>query len=161
LGFEFRVPRSAFRVRSMADNRIYKSSEAMQIEPDELSAEARRVLAEELICSLGEDPHLHELTEKYRLVFTLEGKCVETTELFCTLVGYTNSQVLGKTLGDLTAPGTVNLAKHLGAVFQCDYMQGLWLFVHRQGTRILVRYESQLLPELLIEMRIDPIGVGH
>ena len=65
---------------------------------------------------------------------------------------------------DSTKPDGTNHDKHTkayGAVFQCDYMQGLWLLVHRQGTRILVRYESQLLPELLIEMRVEPIGAGH
>src|SRR5271157_3682802 len=98
----------------MADKRIYKSPEAMQSEPNDLSQEARRVLAEELICRLGEDPYLHELSEQYRLVFTLQGKCVETPEPFCRLVGYTNSEVLAKTLQDLTAPDTVNVAKHLG-----------------------------------------------
>jgi|ERR1700730_5020534 len=140
---------------------LYMIPKVNQIKPDELTAEARRALAEELICRLGEDPHVHELTDHHRLVFTLEGKCVESPEGFCRLIGYADSELLGKTLQDLTAPGTVNVPKHLGAVFQCDYMQGLWLFVHREGTRILVRYESQLLDELLIEMRVDPIGAGH
>ena len=132
-----------------------------QTRPDELTAEARRTLAEELIRKLGEDPYLHDVPEQYRLVLNLAGGCVEASDALCRLLGYGNSEILEKTLQHLTAPNTTNIPKHIGAVFQCDYMQGLWLLVHRQGTRILVRYESQLLPELLIEMRVDPIGAGH
>jgi PAS domain-containing protein len=132
-----------------------------QIRPEELTAEARRKLAEELITSLGEHPYLHDVTEEYRLLLDLEGRCVEASGPVCRLLGYGSSEILEKTLKDLTAPTTTNIPKHIGAVFQCDYMQGLWLLVHRQGTRILVRHESQLLPELLIEMRMDPVGAGH
>jgi PAS domain-containing protein len=140
---------------------MYSPPGLRQIRPDELTAEARRRLAEELITSLGQDPYLHDVPEEYRLLLNLEGRCLEVSDALCRLLGYGNSEILEKTLQDLTAPTTANIPKHIGAVFQCDYMQGLWLLVHRQGTRILVRHESQLLPELLIEMRMDPIGAGH
>jgi len=35
------------------------------------------------------------------------------------------------------------------------------MLLHRQGTHILVRYESELLPDMSIEMRMEPIGGGY
>jgi hypothetical protein len=39
-------------------------------------------------------------------------------------------------------------------------MQGLWMLRHQDGKQILVRYESELLPNLTIEMRLEPIEVN-
>jgi hypothetical protein len=40
---------------------MYKPPRVFQTGPDELTAEARRTLAEELIRKLGEDPYLHDV----------------------------------------------------------------------------------------------------
>jgi hypothetical protein len=37
------------------------------------------------------------------------------------------------------------------------YMHGLWMLVHREGDRILVRYECRLREDLLIEGKLEPL----
>jgi hypothetical protein len=48
---------------------MYRSPRLLQIKRDELTAEARKGLSEELIMSLGEEPYLHDVSEEYRLLF--------------------------------------------------------------------------------------------
>jgi len=50
--------------------------------------------------------------------------------------------------------------KKLGVVSHFGFFQGLWMLLHRQGTQILVRYECELLPDMSIEMRMEPIAGG-
>jgi hypothetical protein len=43
----------------------------------------------------------------------------------------------------------------------CGYLQGLLMLAHRERTRILLHYEALVLSELLIEVRLEPIGGGY
>jgi hypothetical protein len=61
---------------------MYRSPRLLQIKRDELTAEARKGLSEELIMSLGEEPYLHDVSEEYRLLFDLEGRCQEASDPF-------------------------------------------------------------------------------
>jgi hypothetical protein len=38
---------------------------------------------------------------------------------------------------------------------------GLWLLVSREGTRILVRYQSRVRIDLLMQTQLELIGAGY
>jgi PAS domain-containing protein len=63
---------------------------------------------------------------------------------FCRLVGYTREELLQMKLQDLAAPGTADLTTAFSPSKTTGCAHGLWLLVSREGTRILIRYESRL-----------------
>ncbi len=101
------------------------------------------------------------LDEEYRVLLNIEGKCLEPSDLFCRLVGYDRRELVGKPIDAVTAPNMINIPKNLGVVLHFGLFQGLWMLLDRQGTQILVRYESELLPDMSIEMRMEPIGGAY
>jgi len=44
---------------------------------------------------------------------------------------------------------------------ETGYMHGLWLLASRQGTRVLVRYESWIRPDSYIEGHMELVGAGY
>ena len=71
------------------------------------------------------------------------------------------SSLVGKPVDSFTAPNLLDVPKSLGFVFHYGAMQGLWIFLHRSSTWILVRHESELLPNLSIQMRLEPIKLSE
>jgi hypothetical protein len=101
------------------------------------------------------------LDNECRVLLNIEGRCLEPSDLFCQLVGYDRSELLGKPIDAVTGPNMINIPKNLGVVLHFGFFQGLWMLLHRQGTQILVRYECELLPDMSIEMRVEPIGGAY
>jgi hypothetical protein len=97
------------------------------------------------------------LGDKFRLVLDLRGNCLAVSEAFCKLVGHPESSLVGKSIDSFTAPNLLDVPKNLGFVFHYGAMQGLWMFLRKNGTSILVCHESELLPNLSIQMRVEPI----
>jgi|ERR1700685_1526946 len=89
------------------------------------------------------------------------GKFVETSDGFCKLLGYSHQELISMTYEDLTAPGSADTARVLELFTKCGYMHGLWLLMSRSGTRILVRYESWVRPDLLIQTHLELVGAGY
>jgi PAS domain-containing protein len=97
------------------------------------------------------------LGDKFRLVLDLRGNCLAASEPFCKLLGYSQSSLVGKPVDSFTPPNLLDVPKNLGFVFHYGAMQGLWIFLHKTGTWILVRHESELFPNLSIQMSLEPI----
>ena len=86
---------------------------------------------------------------------------IEVSDGFCQLVGYGREELIGKRYDDLTAPGTNDIPT-VFRLFVCQgYMHGLWMLVHRNGTRVLVRYESWVRPDCYIQSKMELVGGGH
>jgi PAS domain S-box-containing protein len=86
---------------------------------------------------------------------------VEVSDGFCRLLGYTREELLCMKLDDLAAPGTADLTTAFNLSKGTGSARGLWLLVSREGTRILVRYESRFRIDLLMQTQLELMGAGY
>jgi len=94
-------------------------------------------------------------------VVDLDRKYVEVSDDFCRLLGYARQELIGMKYDELTAPNTNDIEAVFGMFKELGHMQGLWVLVHREGTRILVRYACRLRQDSLIEGKLESLGVGY
>lgn len=117
------------------------------------------VQPEVMTCRDGGEPEAIVAGE-YRTVIDMDRRYVYVSDAFCRLVGYTREELIGKRYDALTAPETNDLRTVFNLFCQLEYMHGLWMLVARSGTRILVRYESWVRPDQLIEGRMQLVAAG-
>jgi PAS domain S-box-containing protein len=86
---------------------------------------------------------------------------VEVSDSFCKLVGYKREDLIGRRYDDLSAPNTNDIAVVFDLFSRLRYMHGMWMLVSRSGARILVRYESWLRPDSLIQGNMEVVGAGY
>ena len=97
----------------------------------------------------------------YKAVVNSDRRFVEVSDGFCKLVGYTRGELLDMRYDDLTAPNTNDIPTVLAQFQKLGYLHGLWMLVSREGTRILVRYDSWLRPDSCIEAHMEVVGAGY
>jgi PAS domain S-box-containing protein len=97
----------------------------------------------------------------YTTVVDLERRYVEVSDSFCKLVGYKREDLIGRKYDDLSAPNTNEIPVIFDLFSRLRYMHGLWMLVSHNGARILVRYESWLRPDSLIQGNMEVIGAGY
>ena len=102
-----------------------------------------------------------EVKPQYVTVVDSDRRYVEVSDSFCQLVGYQREELVGKRYDDLTAPNTNDIPTVFGLFQKLGYMHGMWMLVSREGTRILVRYESWLRPDSYIEGHMEVVGAGY
>jgi PAS domain S-box-containing protein len=96
------------------------------------------------------------------IVVGKQNNYVEVSDGFCRLVGYSRFELLQMKLEDLAAPGTVDITTSFNPSKATGCAHGLWLLVCREGTRVLVRYESRLRSDdLLMQSQLEVIGAGY
>jgi len=93
----------------------------------------------------------------YTAVVDRDRKFVHVSESFCELVGYEIEDLIGTRYDLLTAPNTTDIPTAHRLFFKLGYMHGLWMFVHRTGYRILIRYEAWLRPDTNIQSNIEVV----
>ena len=98
---------------------------------------------------------------KYKTVVDSERRFLEVSDDFCNLVGYTREELLGMRYDDVTAPNTNDIPTILGQFLKLGYLHGLWMLVSREGTRILVRFDSWVRPDSCIEGHMQVVGAGY
>jgi PAS domain S-box-containing protein len=86
---------------------------------------------------------------------------VEVSDSFCKLLGYRREELIGKQYDELTAPDTSDIDSVFTLFSRLGYMEGLWMLVTRQGTSVLVRYESWIRPDSYIEGHMELVGAGY
>ena len=94
---------------------------------------------------------------QYKTVVNLDRRYVDVSDGFCDLVGYKREELIGKRYDDLTAPKTNDIPTVFKLFTKSGYMHGLWMLVNRQGDTILVRYESWIRADSLIEGRMETV----
>lgn len=102
-----------------------------------------------------------QVEPQYVTVVDSDRKYVEVSDGFCQLVGYQREELVGKRYDDLTAPNTNDIPIVFDLFQKLGYMHGMWMLVSREGTRILVRYESWVRPDSYIEGHMQVVGAGY
>ena len=97
----------------------------------------------------------------YKVVMNNDRRFVEVSGGFCKLVGYTSEELLGMQYDHLTAPNTNDIPTVRRQFQKLGHLHGLWMLVSREGTRILVRYDSWLRPDSYIEAHMEVVGAGY
>ena len=97
----------------------------------------------------------------YTTVVDSDRRFVEVSDSFCKLVGYQREDLIGRRYDELSAPNTNDIPVIFDLFMKLRYMHGLWMLVSRNGARILVRYESWLRPDSLIQGNMEVIGAGY
>jgi PAS domain S-box-containing protein len=98
---------------------------------------------------------------QYITVVDTDRRYVQVSDSFCQLVGYSREELLGKSYDELTAPGTNDILGVFTLFSKLGYMQGLWMLVSHQGTRILVHYRAWIRPDSYIEGHMHLVGAGY
>ena len=96
----------------------------------------------------------------YIAVFNDRRKFVEVSPSFCKLLGYAENEIIGRPFEDFTVPRTNNIPVLLHMLIQNGYLQGIWVFAHRSGTKLFVRYATVLRTDGLYEASIELIAAG-
>jgi PAS domain S-box-containing protein len=91
----------------------------------------------------------------YTTVVDQDHRYVHVSKSFADLVGYKSEELIGTLYDRLTAPNTADIPTTYTMFSRLGYMHGLWMFVHRAGYRILVRYEAWLRPDTNIQSNIE------
>jgi PAS domain S-box-containing protein len=102
-----------------------------------------------------------QVASDYTTVVNTDRRYVEVSDSFCKLVGYQREELIGMQYDDLTAPHTNDIPTVFHLFIQQGHMHGLWMLVHRTGTRILVRYESWTRPDNLIQSNMELVGAAY
>jgi PAS domain S-box-containing protein len=102
-----------------------------------------------------------EANSKCTILVGTDNSFKEVSDGFCRLVGYSRAELLWMKLEDLAAPGTADITTAFNPSKATGCAHGLWLLVSREGTRILVRYESRVRSDLLMQSQLELIGAGY
>ncbi len=96
----------------------------------------------------------------YVTVVNARRKFVEVSPAFCKLLGYTQEELLGRSYDEFTVPRTNDIPLVLDMFLKIGYMTGIWVFAHRSGTKLFVRYESVIREDGLYETHLELLGAG-
>ena len=115
---------------------------------------------EEVLSSRAPIEHSTRVQPEFVTIVNARRKFVEVSPAFCKLLGYTQEELLGKSYDDVTVPRTNNIPQILDIFLQVGRMSGIWVFAHRSGTKLFVRYESVIRKDGLFETHLELLGAG-
>jgi PAS domain S-box-containing protein len=104
--------------------------------------------------------HCTRVLPEYVTVVSARRKFVDTSPSFCKLLGYTREELLNRLLDDFTAPRTANIQIIWPLFVWTERMVGIWVFTHRSGTKLFVRYEAFARADGLYEAHMELLGAG-
>jgi PAS domain S-box-containing protein len=79
---------------------------------------------------------------------------------FCKPLGYSQEELIGRSYDEFTVPRTNDISIVLELFLITGHMHGIWVFAHRGGTKLFVRYESFIREDGLYESRLELLGAG-
>ncbi len=94
----------------------------------------------------------------YTTVVDSDRRYIEVSDSFCQLVGYRREELIGKRYDEVTAPGTNDIPTVFRLFVNHGYMHGLWMLMHRSGTRVLVRYEAWVRYDCYIQSKMELVS---
>jgi hypothetical protein len=85
---------------------------------------------------------------------------VEVSASFCRLHAHKEDELLGKAFDDFTVPRTINIPIIWKLFVWTERMVGIWVFAHRSGTKLFLRYEAFAHEDGLFEAHMELLGAG-
>ena len=96
----------------------------------------------------------------YVTVINNRRRFVEVSPSFCRLLGYTEDELIGKLYDDFTVPGTNHIPITWELFLKTGFLFGIWVFAHRSGTKLFVRFEAFARADGLYETHLELLGAG-
>jgi PAS domain S-box-containing protein len=93
-------------------------------------------------------------------VVNAKRKFVEVSPSFCKLLGYTEEELIGKLYDEVTVPGTNHIPITWQLFMKTGYLFGIWVFAHKSGTKLFVRFEAFARADGLYETRMELLAAG-
>jgi PAS domain S-box-containing protein len=97
---------------------------------------------------------------QYVTVVNAKRKFVEVSPSFCKLLGYSEEDLIGKLYDEVTVPGTNHIPITWQLFMKTGYLFGIWVFAHRRGTKLFVRFEAFARTDGLYEARMELLAAG-
>ena len=85
---------------------------------------------------------LDEVEELVTIIDT-DRRWVSVSEPFARLLGYRTMDMIGKKVDDFIVENSVDIRFAFRALTQIGEMDGMWMFRHRDGQKILVHYHAR------------------
>lgn len=98
--------------------------------------------------------------EKPTAVFDHDRRYVSVSESFARLMGYPVHELIGKRVDDITSSNTVDIEFIFRALLQLGEMDGLWMFNHRNGKKVLVHYHAKRASESYTGTVMEPLLIA-
>lgn len=99
-------------------------------------------------------PHLRDAAEDLLLetgvvsnVLDRERRFLSVSEGFARMLGYRTMELIGRRVDEVTAPGSIDIDFVFRTFAQVREMDGIWIFLHRDGHRVVVHYHARLSDE--------------
>jgi PAS domain-containing protein len=97
---------------------------------------------------------------QYVTVINAKRKFVEVSPSFCKLLGYREDELIGKLYDEVTMPGTNHIPITWQLFMTTGYLFGIWVFAHRRGTKLFVRFEAFARADGLYESHMELLAAG-
>jgi PAS domain-containing protein len=97
---------------------------------------------------------------EYVTVINAKRKFVEVSQSFCKLLGYTEDELIGKLYDEVTVPGTNHIPITWQLFMATACLFGIWVFAHRRGTKLFVRFEAFARADGLHETHMELLAAG-
>jgi PAS domain-containing protein len=104
--------------------------------------------------------HCSRVQPEYVTVVNARRRFVEVSPSFCKLLGYTQEELVGQLFDDFTVPRTSNIPIIWRLFVWAERMAGIWVFAHRNGTKLFLRYEAFARDDGLYEAHMELLGAG-
>jgi PAS domain-containing protein len=97
---------------------------------------------------------------EYVTVINRRRRFVEVSPSFCKLLGYPEEEMLGKLYDDFTVLGTNHIPVTWNLFLKTGYLFGIWVFAHKGGTKLFVRFEAFVRADGLYETHMELLAAG-
>ena len=97
---------------------------------------------------------------EYVTVINSRRRFVQVSPSFCKLLGYTEAELIGELYDDVTVPGTNHIPITWQLFMKTGYLFGIWVFAHKSGTKLFVRFEAFARADGLYESHMELLAAG-
>jgi PAS domain S-box-containing protein len=93
-------------------------------------------------------------------VINTRRRFVHVSPSFCKLLGYAEEELMGKVYDDFTVPGTNHIPITWQLFLKTGYLFGIWVFAHKIGTKLFVRFEAFARDDGSCETHMELLAAG-
>jgi PAS domain-containing protein len=93
-------------------------------------------------------------------VINARRKFVHVSPSFCKMLGYAEDELIGKLYDEVTVPGTNHIPITWQLFQTTGFLFGIWVFAHKSGTKLFVRFEAFARGDGLYETHMELLAAG-